>query len=128
MTRALLIFLAVSAVLTGCAAFALPLRFYDAVPGLAAMGPFNSHFVKDAGLAYIASGGALGWGALMRNRAVAIAGALWLALHGLFHLFIQLHRGLPFDMVMWFDMLAITAPAFLAMALAWTIAPVNETP
>jgi hypothetical protein len=65
----------------------LPERWYAAVPGVAATGPFNPHFVRDIGAAYLVAGGALLW--LLRDqraRPAAIAGAAFLALHALVHL------------------------------------------
>ena len=103
---------------TGPIAFLAPMTFYQTIPGLEAMGPFNLHFIRDVGLAFLASGAALLWGAWTCNRGVAIAGALWPAMHGVFHVSIQIGRGLPGDLVMWFDFLAVIAPAFLALFAA----------
>ena len=33
-----------------------PLPWYDAVPGVVATGPFNPHFVRDIGAAYLVAG------------------------------------------------------------------------
>ncbi|HUH83732.1 MAG TPA: hypothetical protein VLX85_03940 [Stellaceae bacterium] len=66
---------------------ALPERWYVTVPGIAATGPFNSHFVRDVGAAYLVAGGALLW--FLRDKAArpaAIAGAAFLALHALVHI------------------------------------------
>ena len=119
--RALLIVLGAVTLLTGPVAFLAPTYFYDAVPGLKLMGPFNLHFIRDVGLAFFASGGAILYGALNDNRAVAIAGAAWPFLHALFHVQIQIGRGLPFDTIMLFDLFAVILPAFLIMGLAWRL-------
>lgn len=116
--RLILLLIGVAALLTGATAFLAPMMFYTVTPGLEQMGPFNLHFIKDVGLAFIASGAAMTWGAWRRNRSIAIAGAAWPAMHGLFHVSIQISRGLPSDFVMWFDVLAIIAPAFLALYAA----------
>ncbi len=100
--------------LTGVVAFALPELFYSQVPGLAAMGPFNMHFVRDVGLAFFASGAALCWGVWNGHKAVAVAGISWPLLHALFHLQIWVHRGCPFDLIFAFDLFAVVAPAVLA--------------
>lgn len=63
--------------------------WYAAVPGVTESGPFNPHFVKDIGAAYLTAGAALGWfalGASILARGAAIAGVLFLGLHGLIHL------------------------------------------
>jgi hypothetical protein len=74
-------------VANGIAMLALPERWYAAVPGVAASGPFNPHFVRDIGAAYLVAGGALLW--FLRDkgaRPAAIAGAAFLTLHALVHL------------------------------------------
>jgi len=71
----------------GVVMLALPERWYAAVPGVAATGPFNPHFVRDIGAAYLVAGGALLW--FLRDKAArpaAIAGAAFLALHALVHI------------------------------------------
>lgn len=97
MIRAGLMALALGWGLTGLFILSLPETFYALVPGLAAMGPFNSHFVRDVGLAFLASGGSLGWGARTGVAAIAIAGVLWPLLHAIFHVQVWSHRGFPFD-------------------------------
>ena len=94
------------------------MTFYQTIPGLEVMGPFNQHFIRDVGLAFVASGAAMLWGTWTCNRGVVIAGAMWPAMHGAFHMSIQIGRGLPGDLIMWFDFLAVIAPAFLALFAA----------
>jgi hypothetical protein len=73
-------------VANGVFMLALPQSWYDLVPGVAATGPFNPHFVRDIGAAYLVAGGALLWFACDKKaRAAAIAGAAFLALHALVH-------------------------------------------
>lgn len=74
-------------VANGIVMLALPERWYDVIPGVAATGPFNPHFVRDVGAAYLVAGAALLW--FLRDkgaRPAAIAGAAFLALHALVHL------------------------------------------
>ena len=40
----------------GLAMLAVPLTWYDAVPGVPATGPFNSHFIRDIGAIYLTCG------------------------------------------------------------------------
>lgn len=115
MTRAALIALALAWGLTGLFILALPETFYALVPGLSAMGPFNSHFVRDVGLAFLASGALLGWGARTGAAAVALAGVLWPLLHAVFHVQVWSHRGFPFDGIFAFDLAAVILPPFLAL-------------
>lgn len=105
-------------VATGVSIFADPQGFYDRTPGLAMMGPYSVHFIRDVGLAFIAAGTATVVGAWQCNRQLALAGAGWPFLHALFHLQIWSHRGFPFDAIAAFDVIAVIAPAFLAVILA----------
>lgn len=115
MIRAALIGLALAWGLTGLFILAMPETFYALVPGLSAMGPFNSHFVRDVGLAFLASGALLGWGARTGAAAVALAGVLWPLLHAVFHVQVWSHRGFPFDGIFAFDLAAVILPPFLAL-------------
>jgi hypothetical protein len=63
--------------------------WYGAVPGVTETGPFNPHFVKDIGAAYLVAGGGLLWFGLrpsLAARGAALAGMLFLSLHALIHL------------------------------------------
>jgi hypothetical protein len=63
-----------------------PRAFYDAVPGVPETGPYNPHFVRDIGCAFLVAGVGLAWGATdPRGRAAAAAGAAFLWLHALIH-------------------------------------------
>ncbi|MEM7330413.1 MAG: hypothetical protein AAF437_16855 [Pseudomonadota bacterium] len=98
--------------------FAAPREFYDGTPGVAMMGPYNTHFIRDAGLAFLTSAGALAWGNWKQYRAVAVFGAIWPCLHALFHIWIWLARGLPLDQVAFVNLVGIQAPAWLALIAA----------
>src|SRR5580693_7603432 len=63
--------------------------WYGAVPGVTETGPFNAHFVKDIGAAYVVVGVAFGWLAARPSRpalGAAGAAALFLVLHAGVHL------------------------------------------
>lgn len=115
MIRAVLIGLGVIWVLTGIHIFVDPMGFYEMVPGLKLMGPFNMHFIRDVGLAFVASGGALAFGAYAETRSLMLAGIAWPGLHALFHIQIWGHRGFPFDGIFVFDLVAVIVPPFLAL-------------
>ena len=119
--RACLIVLGLIHFITGPIAFFAPEAFYEAIPGAKMMGPFNIHFIRDVGLTFIVRGGAMIYGALHWNQGVAVVGAAWPALHALFHIQIQISRGLPFDFIMAFDFFAVVLPAFAAMFLAYRL-------
>ena len=100
-----------------------PETFYWRTPGVALTGPYNSHFVRDAALAFLCSGGAIGWGAAIWSRPLMIAGAAWPAAHALFHLQIWVARGCAPDRVAFFDWIGVIAPAALAFGLALCAKP-----
>ncbi len=120
--RLALLLIAASWVLTGLYVLADPQGFYAAVPGLAMMGPFNLHLIRDVGLAFVASGAATLWGAWRHMPAVALAGIAWPLLHAGFHLQIWAHRGFPFDHIFAFDLAGVIAPPLLAALLLWRLA------
>jgi hypothetical protein len=63
--------------------------WYGAVAGVPETGPFNPHFVKDIGAAYLVVGAAFAWLAWRPSPTVrggALAAALFLALHAGIHL------------------------------------------
>jgi hypothetical protein len=61
--------------------------WYGVVPGVVTTGPYNGHFVKDIGAAYLVAGASLGAFALWRGRAFAalVAAAAFLVLHAAIH-------------------------------------------
>jgi hypothetical protein len=97
----------------------MPEVWYALYPGVAATGPFNPHFVRDIGAAYLVSGGALvGFAIDARARMAALAGAAFLSLHALVHLAdLALGRESPAHLLV--DLPAIFAPALIALWLAW---------
>ena len=95
-----------------------PHTWYETVPGVAMMGPFNLHFVRDIALVFGMSAGALAYGALKHDRTAAICGAAWPALHALFHIWIWFARGLPVDQIAFVNLAGIQIPAWLALAVA----------
>lgn len=64
-----------------------PETWYHFIPTVPSTGPFNPHFVRDVGCAYLVCGGTLVWLALNRagGEAAAITGGVFLLLHALVH-------------------------------------------
>ena len=63
--------------------------WYGAVAGARQTGPFNPHFVKDIGAAYVVVGAAFAWLAVRPSpiaRGASLAAALFLGLHAGVHL------------------------------------------
>jgi hypothetical protein len=65
----------------------VPAPWYAIVPGVPNTGPFNAHFIRDIGAAFLVAGGSLVWFAHdARARPAALACAAFFALHALVHL------------------------------------------
>src|SRR5215831_10035016 len=58
----------------GLAMLEVPANWYAMVPGVVDTGPFNVHFVRDIGIAYVVAGAALVWFAKAAYGAVGGAG------------------------------------------------------
>lgn len=115
LTVPLILGLALSA--NGLFMLADPGRWYALVPGVPETGPFNAHFVRDIGCAYLVAGAALAWFAFdARARPAALAGAAFLALHALIHVADAIAaRGHPEHLMA--DLAAVFAPAVIALWL-----------
>lgn len=111
MLRLLLVALATGNVLTGLVIFVVPQWFYDTVPGVQMLGPFNAHFIRDAGLSYGASGLIVMLGWHRRDYLLCMAGCTWPCFHALFHLQMWFGRGLPVDLVAFVNLTGIQIPA-----------------
>lgn len=72
--------------INGLAMIVAPFAWYGAVPGVAETGPFNPHFIRDIGCAYLVTGIALGLAGRNIELHAAIPGAAFLVLHALVHL------------------------------------------
>jgi hypothetical protein len=103
-----------------------PDAWYAAVPGVAETGPFNPHFVRDIGAAYFVAGATLVWFAVDRSaRTAALAGAAFLALHALVHLWdAAAGREHPHQLLI--DLPTIFLPPALAIWIAWK--PLGRSP
>lgn len=121
MARAILTTLAALYGLTAAVMWAAPMRWYELTPGVAMMGPFNSHFTRDVALAFLVSATALAVGARQGNRALAMFGAAWPCLHAAFHVWIWLSRGLPADIPAVTNLFGIQLPAWVALAAAFRL-------
>jgi len=113
---------AVFAIGFGAYMLAQPLLWYRALPTVVFTGPFNQHFVRDIGAAYLACGLLLGWAMLdLRVRRLAVlAGALWLGLHALVHLY-EVITGICGVAIFWRDFPGVFGPPALAL-LGWWLA------
>ena len=91
-----------------------PYGWYQLLPTVKFTGPANQHFIRDIGLAYMASGAMLGYAAFnpyMRWLA-ALAGSLWLALHGSLHIW-EVVTGVCAPGRFWADVPGVLGPPLL---------------
>jgi hypothetical protein len=71
----------------GLTMLAVPDVWYASMPGVPQTGPFNPHFVRDIGAAYVVAGAALVWFAIDHaGQPAAQAGAAFLTVRALVHL------------------------------------------
>jgi hypothetical protein len=104
--------------INGLAMLLLPADWYGLVPGVTETGPFNHHFVRDIGAAYLVAAAALAWFALdVRTRAAALAGGAFLALHAAVHVGEALAGGHAEYLLR--DLAAVLVPPVLVLWLAW---------
>ena len=72
---------------SGVFMLAAPAAWYAMVPGVPDTGPFNAHFIRDIGAAFLVAGGSLVWFARdARARPNALTSAAFFTLHALVHL------------------------------------------
>ncbi len=117
MSRAIVLLISLAWAAAGVVIFSLPQMFYDLTPGMKLIGPFNDHFIRDVGLAFFASGLCVMYGWISHKVDWIVAGALWPFLHAIFHVYIWIHRGMPFDEIFLFDLIAVVAPAVIVFSL-----------
>jgi hypothetical protein len=93
--------------------------WYGVVPGVTATGPYNPHFVRDIGAAYLVTAGGLGWfAARPREGWPALVGAAaFLVLHVAIHVFDAMCGTKPLADVAR-DFAGVYLPAILSLAIA----------
>ena len=94
-----------------------PLDWYGFVPTVRFTGPYNGHFVRDIGAAYLACGLILGWTLPdPRGRRFGIAaGGLWLAIHAFIHIY-EVSMGICGPGIFWRDAPGVLGPPLLVAA------------
>lgn len=103
--------------LTGLYIAALPQDFYLNAPGVQATGPYNMHFIRDVGFAFLTSSAAIGYGLYSGIKPVMLFGATWILIHGLFHLTLWIVHGMQADNAAIVDMVIVSVPAVATFAL-----------
>jgi hypothetical protein len=91
-----------------------PYGWYQSLPTVQATGAFNQHFIRDIGLAYLTCGVVLGYSARFPSGRwlAALAGVLWLTMHGAFHVW-ELLSGVGEQHVFWMDAPGVLGPPLL---------------
>jgi len=120
--RLLLALLGLLHIVLGVFMLVAPGVWYSVVPGVAATGSFNSHFVYDIGMAFLASGAGLAYGARAGRTAAiaACAGAMWPVLHALIHVDGWAMNGFPSDpQAAVSEAVGVVGLAVLGALLAW---------
>ncbi|MGB6542898.1 MAG: hypothetical protein WBF03_18735 [Xanthobacteraceae bacterium] len=118
--------LGIGLAVNGLIMLAVPADWYAMVPGVAGTGPFNAHFVRDIGAAYLVAGATLPWFALNRAaRPAALAGAAFLALHALVHLW-DAAAGREHAHQLLIDLPSVFLPPAPALWIAWPRRNPNE--
>ncbi len=108
---------ALGAIANGALMLWNPFGWYQMVPTAKFTGPPNQHFIRDIGLAYIASGAMLCFATInlpMRWLA-AVAGGLWLLAHGLLHVW-EVVTGVCQPAIFWRDAPGVLGPPLLVVA------------
>jgi hypothetical protein len=118
--------LGIGLAVNGLIMLAAPADWYAMVPGVAGTGPFNAHFVRDIGAAYLVAGATLPWFAVDRAaRPAALAGAAFLSLHALVHLW-DAAAGREHAHQLLIDLPSVFLPPALAIWIAWPRRNPNE--
>jgi hypothetical protein len=109
-------------ILNGLFMLAAPVPWFAQVIGEhVPMGPLDTHFIRDVGFAYAASG--IGMLVGLRRGSVAgafaLAGAVWPVLHALFHLDLWAMHGMPHGMGLINEGIGVIVASFLGAAVGW---------
>ena len=106
-----------------------PMHWYRELPAAVPdTGPFNAHFVRDIGCAFLTVGVALLWAAFApaQRRPLTAIAALFLAAHALLHIY-DTARG-ALDATHWgLDLLGVYAPALLMLGVVAALRRATKT-
>ncbi|MGH0029144.1 MAG: hypothetical protein ACQGVC_05105 [Myxococcota bacterium] len=119
----LLLVLGVGSVANALWMLAGPMHWYEELPAAVPdTGPFNPHFVRDIGCAFLTVGVAQVWAAFrpaLRYPLVAIA-TLFLAAHAVLHVYDTAVGNLPNDH-WWLDAPGVYLPALVLAGVTWML-------
>lgn len=103
---------------------ALPLAWYDAIPGVRSTGAYNPHFVRDIAMAYLVVTLGLGWFAWRPRQGwpALVCAAAFLVLHAVIHIGDAGCSASPWANLVR-DFPGVLGPALLVSVLAWINRP-----
>ncbi len=122
--RLLILAIAVTYAVNSLLMLILPQFWYDTVPGISMLGPYNTHLVRDVGIVYLVSAGGFAWGLRTQRAGFLLMASAWPALHAIYHLQVWAARGFPVDIILAVNVLGIQAPAWLAV---WAAIKLEES-
>lgn len=117
--RLVVIVIAISYGLNGLWMLVDPKLWYDTIPGITMLGPYNTHFLRDVGIVYGVCAGGFAWGLGTGRSPALIVAAAWPALHALYHFQMWVARGFALDLVALVNLLLIQLPAWIGLWAAW---------
>jgi hypothetical protein len=100
-----------------------PMHWYEELPAAVPdTGPFNPHFVRDIGCAFLTVGVALAWAAVAPRLRFALSAvaALFYAAHALLHVYDTAVGNLPHSH-WWLDLPGVYLPAALLVLVTWRL-------
>jgi hypothetical protein len=120
MRKAILLIIAAVLAVNGLAMLFWPEVWYQTIPTVPHTGPFNSHFVRDIGCAYLVSASSLVFFARApeRGQYAALMGCAFLILHGLVHIWDAVAGRASFNHLM-SDFVGVLAIPAVALYLCW---------
>lgn len=119
--RLIIYFIAIAYALNGLFMLIEPRLWYDTVPGVPMLGPYNTHFVRDVGILYLVVAGGFVWGLRPGAQNVLLFACVWPVLHAIYHFNMWIGRGFPLDIIAAVNAFGIQAPAWAALYIAWRL-------
>ena len=106
--------------LTGLYLAITPISFYETAPGVSDTGPYNMHFIRDVGFAFIVSALGIAFGLRRKLKVLIVFGSAWLVAHGLFHLVLWFQHSNHTSATALTDLAIVVLPAGVLAYLAAT--------
>ncbi len=116
--KQIFIIIAILYLANGLIMLAAPLLWYQLTPGVVVTGPFNSHFIRDIGLAFVGTScsALLIFSTQYKKFAAIAAPIIFIGGHSIFHLLVFVHHQ-PSAIDIARDMTLIVIPSILFCAL-----------